>query len=308
MFIRITEITETTFGKTIGQDTITVTQEAACSAQSVRIGTGMLPIGALAGPWSGDLFDCAAKVTGNCGALAPDGTGANAYRDAVANGITGNFIKHHGNRNSAYPQPDGPATIDCYAEPCSVLRTEPGNMVGPWNQGLTTRFSNIVGADCVEALWFNCDKVTDVFATDANLVGLEDLGMMPGGEPGWWEDSLYGTFLDAKAALDAKHWYYNGQELKCDSVRLATVPIVNKDLDWKIGDGASTWPNGRKDMKIIGFYTIYIRQPIAIADLGGPIDADIIWFGPDAKCDSGEAFQPLGDTVVVDAGVKLVAP
>ncbi len=121
MLIQITDVTDTTFGKTIGQNTITVTREAACSGQSVHTGTGMLPIGTLAGPWSGDLFDCVAKVTGNCGALAPDGTGANAYRDAVANGTIGNFIKHHGNKNSSDPD-NGEVTIDCYANHLQCAR------------------------------------------------------------------------------------------------------------------------------------------------------------------------------------------
>ena len=121
---------------------------------------------------------------------------------------------------------------------------------------------------------------------------------------------IYGTFANSQIAAnpDAKHWYYNGQAMKCDSVRIATVPIVSKDTDWDIDDSAGDWPNGRKDMKIIGFYTVYIWEPSEIADLGGPIDADIIWFGPDAACDNGEAFQPLGNTVVIETGIKLVAP
>lgn len=301
MYLRITEVNDASFGRVVGHDTITVTQEAACSMKEVMTGVGMLPIGALTGPWSGDLFDCAAKVTGNCGALAPDSNGANAYRDAVANGIAGDFIKHHGNRN--LPDGDtGYATIDCYADPCNVAETEPGNMVGPWYQALTTRFSN--NGMCREMGWFNCDPITTVFP------GIQTLAASGISQPGWWEDSLYGTFAAAKtsSAPNATHYYFNGPGMKCDHTRIATVPIVNIDLDWDLGDGKGTWPNGRKDMKLIGFYTIYIREPNTIADIGGPIDADVIWFGPDTFCESGEAFQPPGNTVAADAGVKLVAP
>ena len=300
MYVRTVEIKQNSFGNVVGQESTKVTQEAACSSQTVQIGTGMLPIGALSGLWNGDLFDCAAKVTGNCGALAPDGNGANAYRDAVANGTVGNFIKHHGDKTTPDPG-NGYIAIDCFANPCSISKTEPGNMVGPWNQGLTTRFSNISGATCVDEGWFNCDTINDVFGA-----GLVDLSTIS--EPSWWEDSIYGDFDLAKVATDAKHHYYNGSTLKCDSPRLATIPIVNKDVDWDIPDGSSNWPNGSKDMKIIGFYTIYIDEPILAADIGGAMTADVIWFGPLAKCLNGDAFQPFGSSLAVDAGVKLVAP
>jgi hypothetical protein len=61
-------------------------------------------------------------------------------------------------------------------------------------------------------------------------------------------------------------------------------------------------------MKFIGFYTIYIREPITIADIGGPIDADIIWFGGEAECSDGSPFQPVGSTNPIATGVWLIAP
>lgn len=303
MQVRITEIQETWFAKAIGDDDVTVVQDAICFHQEVRHGTGLLPIGALTGSWNGDLFDCAAKVTGNCGAMAPDGSGANAYRDAVANGIVGDFIKHHGNQNVADPD-TGFATVDCFASPCNVSRTEPGNMVGPWNQGLAIRFDD-PGAACVESGWFNCDSLAQVLGTSPT-----PLTSAPAGTEAAlnWEDSLYGTYAAAQAAShpNAQHYYFNGDTLNCDSPRLATVPIVANNQNWDIGDSSGNWPNGRKDMKFTGFYTIYIREPNTIADIGGPIDADIIWFGPDSKCSTGEAFQPIGSLGPVNQGVWLV--
>ena len=61
-------------------------------------------------------------------------------------------------------------------------------------------------------------------------------------------------------------------------------------------------------MKMIGFYTVFIREPASIADIGGPLEADVIWFGLNATCSTGEAFQPFGSSVPIDTGVKLVAP
>jgi Flp pilus assembly protein TadG len=304
MYVRVTEVSNSYFSNALGQDDIPVIQEASCFHQQTK-GVGMLPVGALAGSWSGDLFDCAAKVTGNCGALSPAGGGANAYRDAVVNGIEGDFIKHHGPQAS--PDPDiGYATIDCYADPCNVSRTEPGNMVGPWNQGLTARFNDPTAA-CTEAGWFNCEALGEVLGATPT-----PLGSAPAGTEAalGWEDSIYGTFAQATVSTnpDAKHHFYNGDTMDCESPRLATIPIVARDRSWDIGDPPGSWPNGRKDMKFIGFYTIYIREPITIADIGGPIDADIIWFGSEAECSDGSPFQPVGSTNPIATGVWLIAP
>ncbi len=306
LYLRITEVSPTSFGRAIGQDSITVVQEAACQLQEVRTGTGVLPVGALAGSWDGDLFDCAAKVTGNCGGLDAGG-GANDFGDAVASGMVGNFIKHHGNQNAVDPD-TGFARVNCVVgsmNPCNTKDTETGNMVGKWRTGQQNRFTNIAGADCVEAGVFNCDSLSDVFGS------IQPLSSIPDSDLGWWEPSLYGPLATAKAATlpIARHWYYNGDEMKCDSPRLATVPIVNASMNWDIPDAQGTWPNGKKAMKFIGFYTVYIREPDVLADVGkDAMDADIVWFGPDAKCDTGEAFQPLGSAVPVNAGIKLVAP
>lgn len=307
LYIRVTEVNPTTFGKAIGQNSITVVQEAACRQQKVRNGTGILPVGALTGSWGGDLFDCAAKVTGNCGGIDA-GSGANDFGTAVSNGMAGNFIKHHGNQNAVDPD-TGYAKVNCVIgnlNPCNVKDTESGNMVGKWRTGQQNRFKDIVGADCVEAGVFNCDSINQVFGA-----GLQPLSAISDAQITWWESSLYGSLAAAKAATNpnAKHWFYNGDQMKCDSPRLATIPIVNADMNWDLGDPRGNWPNGKKSMKFIGFYTVYIREPDVLADIGkDAMDADIIWFGPDAKCDTGEAFQPLGSSEPINAGIRLVAP
>ena len=131
--------------------------------------------------------------------------------------------------------------------------------------------------------------------------------------PSGWQSSLYGPYSSVKNS----QYYYNGTGIKCDSPRLATIPIVDfehKNYNhWDLGDPNSSWPNGRKMMKVIGFYTVYIREPANRSDVGNgggnglnQIVADVVWFGPDATCEDGSLFAPLG-SIDVPAGVKLVA-
>lgn len=307
MYVRVTEVSPTTFGRAIGRDTITVVQEAACEEQEVRSGTGILPAGALGGSWNGRAFDCLDKHNGNCGAI-DSGSGAKDFKEKVANGLQGNFLKHHGNRNALDPD-NGYRTLTCLLigmDPCNVLETETGEMVGPWKEGQRARFKKTVGADCIEGGDFNCDSIQQVFGD-----GLQPLSAIPDDEIWWWHDSLYGSLAAAKASNhpNAKHWFYNGDEMKCDSPRIATIPIVSQSMDWDLGGAPGTWPNGKKSMKIIGFYTVYIREPAHKADVDrDAMDTDIVWFGPDARCNTGEAFQPLGSSIPVNAGVRLVAP
>ena len=300
-YVRITEFEGTSFGGAIGTNSITVVQDAACSSQSVRDGVGLLPIGALAGPWSGDLFDCAAKLTGNCGAVAPDSPGANAYRDAVADGIDGEFLKHHGDEDLPDDQ-TGYAGIECLATPCNITETETGNMVGPWHDGLEMRFTN--NGVCRDEGWFNCDDISTVFGA-----GLTTLATAHASEPGWWSEPVFGPFAEARDNLNTNHYWYDGGSMKCLDPRIATIPVINQDLDWDTNGVSGTWPNGRKDMKMIGFYTVFIREPNDVDDIGGPMEADVVWFGPNAECgDTGEAFRPFGSDLELDLGVKLVAP
>lgn len=304
MHVEITEVMPTSFAGALGKNTVTVTQEAACAGKSIRDGAGLLPIGALSGPWTGDLFDCAAKITGNCGAVAPDSPGANAYRDAVANGIPGSFIKHHGDEDLLDPE-TGEATIDCLATPCNVTETETGNMVGPWNQGLELRFTGS-GIFCNDGDNFNCDTIGQVFGGD--LENLSTLGD-DASPPMWWKEGLWGTWVEARNNTNTNHYWYDGATMQCLSARIATIPIINQDLDWDVGDGTGTWPNGTKDMKMIGFYTVFIREPSELADVGGTMEADIVWFGSNAECaDTKEAFRPFAPNLDLDLGVKLVAP
>ncbi len=302
MRVTIVDRSPTTFGRALGAQSVDVRQEATCEHAEAHSGPPLIPLAALPGAFGGDLFDCATKETGNCGAI-DSGSGANDFRDAIANGIEADFEKHHGN----WPTPDpdtGRVGTECtppgFPSPCNADDTETGNMVGPFNQGVTLRLSNVSDATCIEPGPFNCDNLTQVIGSMPGTLESE-FGAVA---PPWWEPSIYGPYANAKTA----QYYWNADIDKCDSPRMATVPIVVYDDNWDIGDAAGTWPPGKKRMKFIGFYTIFIREPAHYTDtfdhLGG-VMVDVLWFGPDATCD-GQPFDPFGGETI-PGGVKLVA-
>ncbi len=301
MRVSLSQEAPTRFGKVLGAASAGIRQEAYCLVSQTSGGPGLLPLGALPNGFSGDLFDCAAKVTGNCGALAPFGTGGSTFRDAIGAGQDGEFEKHHG--NEALPDPDtGNIVIPCPENgPCNATDTETGNMVGPFNQGMDDRLASAAGATCVENGSFNCDSLAQVIGSPPQTLE----AAFPGGPPAWWKASLYGAF----ATYKSNQFYWDGDIDKCDSPRLGTVPIVVWNDNWDIGDPRLTWPNGRKQMKIVGFYTVYLREPDTATELYGNglglTVADVIWFGPNATCD-GVPFSPYGSPPVT-TGVKLVA-
>lgn len=302
MKVTIVDRSPTFFGRVFGAQSVDIRQEATCARAEAHGGPPLIPLAALPGLFGGDLFDCASKVTGNCGAI-DSGSGANDFRDAIANGIEAEFEKHHGNWSS--PDPDtGRVGTECsppdFPSPCNADKTETGNMVGPFDDGVTTRLSDVSDATCIEPGPFNCDNLFQVIGSVPGTLDSE-FGAVA---PPWWEPSIYGSYTSAKAV----QYYWNGDIDKCDSPRMATVPIVAYNDDWDVGDAAGTWPNGKKRMKFIGFYSVFIREPDHYMDtfdhLGGVV-ADVVWFGPDATCD-GVPFDPFGGETI-PGGVKLVA-
>jgi hypothetical protein len=317
MRVRITSSEGRHFSRVWSSTNVPVVQEAVCTSIVVASGPGVMPVAALPGLFNGDLFNCAAKVTGNCGAIDA-GTGSNDWRDALDNGIDADLEKHHGNWTSADAD-TGHVGTQCsppaFANSCNANDTETGNMTGPFNQGMRNRLSDITGASCIEGGDFNCDSLAQVIGTQpGTLSDAQNGGAWGAGGPSWWQSSLYGAYTSAKPL----QYYYDGDIAKCDSPRLATIPIMNYSggsgvpNNWNLGGAAGTWPNGRKTMKIVGFYTVYIREPDHRNDVGngngnglGQIVADILWFGPNATC-NGQPVQFFGGPPV-DGGIKLVA-
>ena len=296
MYVSVNQVDPTTFGAVVGVDEVNIFQEAACEREIEMGGVGALPIGALPGTFNGNLFDCAAKVTGNCGAL-DTGSGGADWRTAVGSGWDQQLQKHHGPETSVDAD-TGSAVVDCPSPgPCSANLTESGNMEGPFRQGTGDRLSNTSGADCIIGGTFNCDSRSQVFGTSPQTLA----SVFGSSAPGWWEESLFGPYVTARTG----QYYFDGDIAKCDSPRLATVPIVARDRDWDLGDPSGTWPNGKKEMKVVGFYVVYIREPDTPGELGsGPIQADIVHMGPNATCD-GEPYNPFQTGIPVES-VKLV--
>ncbi len=319
MSVEVNEVADTDFAAVVGADSVAVTQHAVCGLTKATAAKNVMPLGALAGTFSGDLFDCVAKVTGNCGALAPVGSGANAWRDAFENGADVDMQKHHGTW-TATDADTGIAGTECTTpdQTCNAMETETGNMTGPFNQGMANLLSQIAGADCVQGGDFNCDSMAQVLGGSAGTLASHWASSPPADFAGYvapngWQTSLYGTYNSAKN----NQYYYNGTGIKCDSPRLATIPIVdhehNNYYHWDLGDPNSSWPNGNKMMKVIGFYTVYIREPANRSDVGNgggnglnQIVADVVWFGLEATCEDGSVFAPLG-SINAPSGVKLIA-
>lgn len=319
MSVVVRETAETEFAVVLGADTAQVTQSAICSSTAPTNGAPILPLGALGGTFSGDLFDCAAKVTGNCGALAPVGSGANAWREELANGMGVGLEKHHGTWGTNDPHTGIPGTVCTAAgQTCNAFNTESGNMAGPFNQGLSSLLSDISGADCVEGGDFNCDSMAQVLGGTAGTMASHWSSSPPANFAGYvapngWQPSLYGPYTTVKN----KQYYYDGTDIKCDSPRLASIPIVNYETNsynnWDLNQPFGSWPGGRKLVKVIGFYTVYIREPDHRSDAGNgggnglnQIVADVVWFGPNATCENGSPFAPLGSIDAPDR-VRLIA-
>ena len=215
----------------------------------------------------------------------------------------------------------GEAGVECAnaGDVCNATDTEPGNMSGPFNDGIETLLSDTAGADCVEDDTFNCDSMEQVLGGSAETLSSAFGGATPANfpngftKPAGWIDELYGAYDDAKH----DQYWYDGDDIKCDSPRLATVPIVAHNDNWDLGGTATNWPNGsNKRMKIVGFYTVYISEPNELSDFdsGGngngngldEVEGTVVWFGPNAMCEDGSAFAPLG-TLDMPEGVKLIS-
>jgi hypothetical protein len=130
--------------------------------------------------------------------------------------------------------------------------------------------------------------------------------------PSWWIPEVYGPYSTAMN----NQYYYNGDIAKCDSPRLASVPIMNysglgngnnKGIpnNWAPGSAPGSWQQGKHWKKIIGFYTVYIEEPSTDPEVDNSLLTRVMWFGPDATCD-GDPVQFYGGPPV-SGSFKLVA-
>lgn len=307
MRLTVTERNPTTFGRVLGTEFVDVVQEAACKREIEPTGGGVLPIGVLPGAFDGNLFTCADKHVGNCGGLNPDGTGASIWADQLSEGVNTQLDKHNGNRDD--PDPDTHRDSDVKANnppvacpstgPCNGFATETGNMEGKFVDGIEGRLSK--SPNCFSDTW-NCDSRQDVLGSDQTLHDV--FGSDGDDAPPGWEESLYGDY----EVVGSNVYYHNAEMAKCESPRFGAVPIVTNNLDWDIDDEPGVFSkSGKKNVKVVGFYYIYIREPDEPGEASshdGPIEADIIWFGPNARC-NGVALS-LKSPVMSKEVVKLI--
>lgn len=294
MNVRITEIQETWFAGAIGHASVTVVQEAWCRVNEQSSGTGV-PFGAPLGGFTGGLFGpnpCGTN-SGNCGSLFiprddVGGSGPTLIRN-IADGpdrTLDDWLGHSAGSSSCGAVSAG--------DTCHRTDTDTGVSAAHIGEGFLQRFENDPGATCttvVSGRTINCDTVADVLGASPT-----PLMNQFASQPSWWEPSMHGPY---NAANTTNHFYYDGVIAKCDSPRLARMPIVTEDLNWDIGDADTDWPNGQKEVKFVGFYWLVLGNPNEANDWQGngnlkKADSSIIWWGPNVECQgSGSTTYPF---------------
>jgi len=305
MQVVITETDSATFGRVIGANQVPVTQEAYCK---VFAGGGSdVPFGALPGGWAGGLQapNPCGQNSGNCGPLVIPRNDVNPGSWLIKN------ISDGADRDLDPWLGAIAGAVDCdnvgSGGTCSIVSTDTGVSAAQLGQGFVDRFANDPGRSCtmvVSGQNLNCDSPAQVLGSAP-----APLFTTFGSQPGWWEPSLYGPWT---AANTAAHFYWDDVIAKCDSPRLATMPIISDNMDWDIGDPPPTWPNGKKDVKIVGRYNVIITDPNQPSDWHGngnlkQAASIIMWYGPDARC-----VGPNGSTTSYSPGsiktYRLVDP
>jgi hypothetical protein len=308
MHIRIKELGPAYFGKALGVDSLTVVQETHCRLLEQSTGTGV-PFGAPLGGFTGGMFGpnpCGTN-SGNCGSLwirrdDVAGTGPTLINN-IAKGLDRSLDDWLGNQA-------GSASCDTASagDTCHRTNTDPGVSAAHLGEGFIQRFDGDPGADCqtnVGGHTINCD-------TPQQVLGSSPTPLMTAfpAEPGFWEESLHGVYNSANTT---NHYYFDGVIAKCDSPRLTRMPIITDYMNWDIGDPDTDWPNGKKEVKFVGFYWLIIENPNEAGDFTGggnlkSADAIVMWWGPNTECQgSGSTtyeFDP--DNPIVRADVFLV--
>lgn len=310
MAVTVSEGTPTHFSRVLGPDEVTVSQVAYCKAYSLKL--GVLPFGVLPGGFGGGLQapNPCGKSSGNCGRLFVarlDGVTGQG-NTAIAN------IAYGSDRDLRPSWTPGDPRVHCTLSAsviCHVVETDTGVDAGALGEGFVLRFSQLGGSN--ESMRFtvgghtlNGDTFHEVLGGAAVWPsGLQTLAAH--GKPAGWNEALHGEWATADLS---NHYYYNGDIAKCASPRLGGTPIVAgpyptkfDDLDfnpktWKPGDPYPEWPEGSKDVKIVGHYFIYIEDPNDASDFvgGGQLkraSAKVIWMGPNVNCvGPGGAIKP----------------
>lgn len=308
MQVRITEVSGSYFGKALGQSSVTVVQEAWCRVNHRTSGTA-IPFGAPLGGFVGGIFGpnpCGSN-SGNCGSLwiprdDVGGTSATLINN-IAKGPDRNLDDWLGHSSGSSFCEHVSA-----GDTCHRMDTDTGVSSAHLGEGFLQRFENDPGASSttvVSGRTINADSPTQVLGSSPT-----PLMTQFSTAPSWWEPSLYGAYT---AANTTNHYYFDGVIAKCDSPRLSRMPIVTDNLNWNIGDADTDWPNGKKEVKIVGFYWVIIVNPNESSDFSGSgnlknADGIVMWWGPNVECQgSGSTTFPFDpDNPITRSDVFLV--
>lgn len=311
MYVRVTEIGGTFFGKAIGQDGITVVQEAWCRVDVQTSGSGSLPFGAIPGGYSGGLQapnPCGSN-SGNCGRLwiprdDVSGNGPTTIKN-IAEGADRLLAAWLGSATGA----SNCASVSA-GDTCHIIETNTGVAASHLGEGFMQRFENDPGATCttvVSGRTINCDTPEQVLGSAPTPL----MSAFPSTPPPGWEPSIHGAYNSANTT---NHFYFNGVIAKCDSPRLGRIPIVTTNLDWDIGDAATGWPPGTsRPIKIIDMLWVIVSEPYNNSHWFGngnlrSASSVVMWWGPDTECQgSGSTTYPFDpDNPITRFNVFLV--
>ncbi len=294
MHVVVTETDSATFGRVLGADEVPIVQEAFCKVFAGN--GGDVPFGALPGGWSGGLQaenPCGTN-SGNCGRLFVP------RADTTGNNPT--TIKNIAEGLDRTLNPSLGSLVNCSSVgaggQCNVVDTNTGVNAAALGQGFRDRLDD----PAPDALTFTLNGNEYDADTVAAVLGSSPspLSFQPAG----WQDWIHGEWGTVDVS---NHFYWNDVVAKCDSPRLVSFPIVSSDLEWSQtkydnGDDFPEWPNGHKQMRVIGIYNGILIKPNSSADFIGAgnlkeASSAIIWFGPDARC-----VGPSGSTTTFSAG------
>jgi Flp pilus assembly protein TadG len=316
MEVSVTETDQATFGRVIGASDVPITQVAYCKVFAG--GGGDLPFGAVPnGLWDGVLQTANPCDTGNCRPLdVPrsdvNGSGNRFIRN-VALGVGLELVPFKN------PIPPGVAVTCTDTTPqCSVLDQNQGVSTGQLSDGLvregagaTGRLQNATTSETWQSpggRTLDGDDPDDILGPGI-VTGSTNFPMQP---PAWDAD-VHGPW--AGTPNGASMIWYDDVITKCDSPRLARVPIIAQ-LSWAPGQAVNL-PNGNSDpVKVIGFYSIVIDNPDGDPDASSDLsnsdslktaDSVTVWYGPNARC-----VGPDGSTTAYSPGdiktYRLVDP
>jgi hypothetical protein len=293
--VEITGSRDAQFGQAIGNETLEVVAEATAACTSYPGGAGAIPFGAPPSGFDGGLQrenPCGLN-SGNCGrlyALRLDGYGE-VGEDTIKNIA-------YGTDRLLIPWTTGKEYVNCSLTTevaCNVLPSNTGVSAGHLGQGFRERFLGPTGAYetfLYQGLEYNNDSLAEVLG-DATATPLFDPSkQLDAGKPPAWDEGIHGPW--SKEAV-ANHYWVSGTIAKCESPRLASIVIVTADMSYDPyyysgGPYPDPWPNGSKNMKVLGHYYVYIDNPNNPGDFIGSgnlktASTKVLWVDPEnIKC------------------------